>query len=126
MAVQGQLAVTSTIKAGEALDTHQYFAIALDDGQIANSSHEAGGIILNKAKNNEHVDYGVIGEFKYRAGLAIGVGNKLRVTTSGYFVTAASGYYTIGRGGATAATSGSIGTGFFNFAAPMYQSVDSL
>ena len=125
MAVQGQFAVTGKIKAGEALDTHQYFAIALDDGQIANNGHEAGGIILNKAKNNEHVDYGVIGEFKFRAGGAASIGNKLRVTTSGYFVTAASGYYTAGRAKA-AVTSGSIGTGFFNFAAPMYKSVDSL
>ena len=125
MATQNKFAVISTAQALEDLDDHQYFAIALDDGKIANNGHEACGIILNKAKTNEHVDYGVIGEFKFRAGGAASIGNKLRVTTSGYFVTAASGYYTAGRAKA-AVTSGSIGTGFFNFSAPMYQNVDSL
>jgi len=100
MAVQGQFAVTSKIAAGEDLRTHQYKAIAFDDGERADDSHEAAGIILT-------------------------AGNRLRVTTDGWLVLADSGYYTVGRA-RTTVTSGSIGTGFFNFAAPFYQDVSSL
>jgi len=125
VATQGQFAVTSKIKAGEDLDTHQYKAIAVDDGERADNSHEAIGIILNKPKDNEHVEYGVIGEFKFRAGGAITAGNRVRVTTDGWIVLADSGYYTVGRAKETV-TSGSIGVGFFNFAAPFYQDVSSL
>ena len=125
MATQGQFAVISKTKAGEDHSAHQYHAIALDDGERADNSHEAGGIILNKPKDNEHVNYGVVGEFKYRAGVAIGIKNRLRVTTDGWMVLADSGYYTIGSA-KEAVTSGSIGTGFFNFATPFYQDVSSL
>lgn len=125
MATQKQFAVISTMQAGEDHSAYQYHAIALDDGERADNSHEAGGIILNKPKDNEHVEYGVIGEFKFRAGVGAAAGNRLRVTTNGYLVLADSGYYTVGRA-KVAVTSGSIGTGFFNFAAPFYQSISSL
>ena len=125
MATQGIFAITSKMKAGEDLSTHQYKAIALDDGERADNSHEAGGIILNKPKDNEHVNFGVIGEFKFWAGVAAAIGNRLRVTTDGWMVLADSGYYTVGRA-KLAVTSGSIGTGFFNFATPFYQDVSSL
>jgi len=125
MATQNKFAVISTMKAGEDHSAYQYHAIALDDGERADDGHEAGGIILNKPKNNEHVDYGVIGEFKFRAGDAAAIGNRLRVTTNGYFVAADSGYYSVGRA-KLAVTSGSIGTGFFNFSNPVYHSVSSL
>jgi len=125
MAVQGKAAVTATIQAGEDLSSHQYKAIAFDDGERADNSHEAAGIILNKPKDNEHAEYGVIGEFKYWAGGAITAGNRLRVDTDGWMALADSGYYTVGRS-KTTVTSGSIGTGFFNFAAPFYQDVSSL
>jgi len=125
MATHGQFAITSTIQAAEDLNANQFFAIALNDGKIANNGQEASGIILNKPKNSEHIEFGVMGEFKYRAGVAAGAGNRLRVTTSGWFVLADSGYYTVGRA-KLAVTSGSIGTGFFNFAAPFYQDVSSL
>ena len=125
MATQGQFAVTSKIAAGEDLRTHRYKAIAFDDGERADNSHEAAGIILNKPNTGEHVEYGVIGEFKYWAGVAVTAGNRLRVTTDGWMALADSGYYTVGRARVTV-TSGSIGTGFFNFAAPFYQDVSSL
>jgi len=125
MAVQGKFAVTATIQAGEDLRSHQYKAIAFDDGERADNSHEAAGIILNKPNDLEHAEYGVMGEFKYWAGVAITAGNRVRVTTDGWMALADSGYYTVGRAKATV-TSGSIGTGFFNFAAPFYQDVSSL
>ena len=124
MATQNVMTKT-TIKAGEDLSDRQYHAIALDDGEIADNSHEAGGILINKPKENEFLTLGIDGEIKYRAGAAVAIGNRLRVTTSGYFVKADSGYYTIGRA-KSAITSGSIGTGLFDFRAPFYQSVDSL
>lgn len=116
---------TTTIQALEDLSSHQYHAIALDDGLVANNSKEAGGILLNKPKNLEHATLCREGECKFRAGGAAAIGNRLRITTSGYFVTADSGYYTVGRA-KSAVTSGSIGTGFFNFSAPFYQDVSSL
>ncbi len=121
MAIQGQFAVTSKIQAGEDHSAKQYHAIALDDGERADKGCEAAGIILNKPKNNEFTELGIMGEFKCRAGAAISANARIKVTTDGYFITAASGYYTVGRAKA-AITSGSIGTGFFNFAVPSYVS----
>ena len=116
---------STTIEAGEDLTGRQYHAIALDDGEIADNSHEAGGILINKPKSGEFLTLGYLGEMKFRAGVGLSGGNRLRVTTSGYFVAADSGYYTVGRA-KVAVTSGSIGTGFFNFIAPFYQDVSSL
>ena len=109
----------TTIQALEDLSTHQYHAIALDDGKVANNGVEAGGILLNKPKNNEHATLAWFGELKFRAGAAVTAGTRMQVTTSGYFITAASGYYNVGRAKA-AVTSGSIGTGFFDFSNPVY------
>lgn len=44
MATQNVMTKT-TIVAGEDLTDRQYHAIALDDGEIADNSHEAGGIL---------------------------------------------------------------------------------
>jgi len=119
MATQNQF-LTTTIKADEDLNSHQYFAVALDDGKIANDGLEASGILINKPKDNHFATLGYCGEMKFRAGVGLSAGDRLRVTTSGYFVSAASGYYFMGRVKA-AVTSGSIGTGLFNFTAPVYQ-----
>lgn len=110
----------TTIQALEDLSAYQYHAIALDDGKKAANGKEAGGIILNKPKANEHAELGVIGEFKFRAGEAITAGTRVRVTTNGWFVGADSGYYNVGRA-LVAVTSGSIGRGLFDFSNPVYQ-----
>ena len=109
-----------TATALEALDTHQYQAVALDDGKVANEGKEAGGILQNKPKINEHTSLAYFGIIKFRAGLAIALQKAITVTTSGYFVTAGSGSHIVGRVIKASVTSGSIGTGLFNFANPPY------
>jgi len=111
----------TTISAGEDLNTSafQYHAIALDDGKLAANGRESGGILINKPKSGEGLTLGYQGELKYAAGGAIAKAAKLTVTTSGWFVTAGSGSWICGRA-KYAATSGSIGTGIFNFINPPY------
>lgn len=107
----------STFKAAEDLSSRQYFAIALNDNKLANSAAEASGILLTKPESGQFGAFGYVGEMKYRAGGAVSAGNKLTVTTSGYFVVADSGDFDAEVGEAKAAvTSGSIGTGIFSFA----------
>ena len=110
----------TTIQAGEDLDSHQYQAIAFDDGKVANNGGEAGGIILNNPKSGEHVTVGHEGEMKFRAGGAIAAGKAITVATSGYLTAAGSGDYIIGKNKNSAITSGSLGNGIFNFASPIY------
>jgi len=106
----------TTIEATEDLNTSafQYHAIALDDGKLANNGEEASGILLNKPKSGEFMALGYVGEMKFAAGLAISKGDKLVVTTSGWFTTADSNDPILGEAKA-AVTSGSVGTGLFNF-----------
>ena len=111
----------TTIVSGEDLNTSelQYCAIALDDGKIANNGGEAGGILLSRPKSGDFLTLGREGEMKFRAGGAIQIAKPLTVVTSGYFTVAGSGDFLVGRSKA-AVTSGSIGTGFFDFTAPVY------
>lgn len=113
MATDNQRMLT-TIQAGEDLTTLQYHAVALDDGKLANTAEEASGILLNKPKSGEFITLGYIGEMKFAAGAAITLGTKLTVTTSGWFTSAGSTDVVIGEAKSTV-TSGSIGTGIFNF-----------
>ena len=108
-----------TIQAKEDMETEQYQAVALDDGKVANDGSEAIGILQNKPLTNEFASIGYQGIMKFRAGGAVAAAARMTVTTSGYFVTAGSGYYIVGRALA-AVTSGSIGTGLFNFFNPLY------
>ena len=111
---------TYTDQAKTDLSAYQYHAIALNDGELAANGYEACGIILNKPKNNEHVEIGAIGIFKYRAGLAVSSeGAHLQVAANGWFTPAASGYYVVGKALETV-TSGSIGRGLFNFSQGIY------
>lgn len=112
----------ASITAGEDLNTsgHRYHAIALDDGKLAVNGLEAGGILVNKPKTGDGLTLGYIGEMKYAAGAAISKGARLTVATSGWFTTCASGSYFVGRS-KVAVSSGSMGTGLFNFTAPVYQ-----
>jgi len=118
MAYSGRQIETS-IQAGEDLNTsgHQFHAIALDDAKLANNGLEASGILLGKPKNKEGLTLGYIGELKFAAGAGISAGVRLTVATSGWFTSAVSGDYAVGRC-KSSVTSGSIGTGIFNFATP--------
>ncbi len=125
MSVEGRY-FTWTIPAGEDLDgltpgTGNLFkAVALDDGMHAMNGLEAGGILLYGGKTNENVTLGYLGVMKFAAGAAVIKGKRLSVTTSGYFIEAASGSYVVGRCLDAGVSSGAIGTGAFNFATIAY------
>lgn len=106
----------TTITAAENLSARQYHAIALNDGKLANNGAEASGILQGKPISGDHASVGYVGEMKYRAGLAVTLGDKLTVTTSGWLIPATSGSTVVGKGVDTV-TSGSIGNGIFSFAA---------
>jgi hypothetical protein len=125
MAVEGRY-FTWTLAAGEELADlqpgtgHLFKAVALDDGKIAQDGREAGGILLYGGRQDEHVTLGYAGILKFTAGAAVGKGNRLTVSGSGYFSEAVSGSYVVGRCLDTAVASGAVGTGAFNFATPAY------
>lgn len=101
------------VRAGEDLSTvGQYKAVDID-GTIA-ADTGAYGIAQNKPKNGEDLSILYAGESRYYAGAAVSAGARLTVTTSGYFITAASGDIAVGRAYA-AVGSGGIGVGHFNF-----------
>jgi hypothetical protein len=84
-------------------------------GLIAANAGAALGVLTNRPKNTEDATVGVIGRFRYRAGAAVALGARLKVTTSGWFITQTSG--SIAQGMAlSAVSSGAIGEGVFNFA----------
>ena len=116
--------IGTTITALEDMSTdgHQYHAIALDDGKLANTGEEAFGILINKPKTNEFATVTYIGEEKFAAGGSITKGGKITVGTSGWFTAGDSGDYIVGECKETI-TSGSIGVGMFNFPTAPYLSV---
>lgn len=93
----------------------QYHAFAVADGQLANNAEEASGILLNKPKSGAFAEIGYFGEMKFAAGGALSKGGKITITSSGWFV-AADSYDTVVGESKIAVTSGSVGTGFFEFA----------
>jgi hypothetical protein len=120
MAVTIEPTLKHSLAAGEDLSSRQYFVVSLDDGSLSTNGAEAGGILFNKPKSGEAATIGVLGFMKFRAGGGtIAKDAWLTVTTSGYCVTAGSGYHLVGKCRA-AVTSGSIGTGYFNFINPPY------
>lgn len=115
MAYEGRR-LEATFQAGEDLNSAQiYHAIALNDGKVANNAEEASGILISKPKSGEFGTYAYCGELKFAAGEAISKGDKISVTTSGWFTTAGSNDAVVGEAVA-AVTSGSLGTGIFEFA----------
>lgn len=110
-----------TLDAGADLSSLQYYVVSLDDGQRSIHGAEACGILQNKPRINEFANIGIIGVMKYRAGGAITKDDWLRVDSNSTLVKAGSGYHLVGKALETV-TSGSIGTGMFNFACPVYAS----
>lgn len=115
MATANTYAITYPFTAGEDLHlaAQEGIAIALDDGKTANNSMEAAGILMSKPKSGEHGSMIILGVGKGRAGVALTKGLRLRVTTSGYFIAAASGSHHVGRA-MEAVTSGSLGPIYFH------------
>jgi len=116
MAVAGDYR-TTTIQITEDLSasTAQYHAIAFNDAKLATGAEEASGILMNKPANLEFATIGIAGEMRFAAGGAISQGDKLTVANSGWFTTAGSDDGVVGEA-KYAVTSGSIGTGIFEFA----------
>lgn len=93
-------------------------AISNDDGLIANNGREAIGLITQLAKSGQGISFDIQGVSKYTAGGAVAVDALLTVAISGYLTTAGSGDYVVGRNWDTAASSGAVSTGIFDFSNP--------
>lgn len=115
MAVSGEYKGT-TIQITEDLSasTAIYHAIAFNDAKLATTAEEASGILMNKPENLDFANVGYSGEMKFAAGGAISQGDKLTVANSGWFTTAGSDDGIVGEA-KYAVTSGSLGTGIFEF-----------
>ena len=105
----------------ESMDTktagtgHLYKAVD-HSGGIAANGREAIGILYSTGQSSEHIGLATDGKLKYTAGATVGVGAEVTVTTSGYFIAAASGDTVVGRNLDTAAVSGGLQVGHFDFA----------
>lgn len=100
-----------TIVAGADLSTSQYCGVTFG-GAISDIGLTFGGALQNKPQSGEHGTARCIGVSKFRAGAAVAAGVPITVTTSGYFITVASGEQAIGDC-IIAATSGYLGTAMF-------------
>ena len=115
MATEGRYFETTGIAGADYSGaTAQYHAIVLATGVVAANAETATGILLNKPASGRAATIGYFGEMKYAAAAAISAGAKLTVTTSGWFTTAGSFDAVVGEA-KTTVTSGSFGTGLFNF-----------
>jgi hypothetical protein len=99
-------------------DSDQYKVMGMD-GDVAGTVAAAAGILQNKPKSGEEASVAYLGMSKYRAGGAVSQGDELTVASSGWITSASSGDRTVGRA-RFAASSGAVGRGVFNFAAPGY------
>ena len=108
---------TTTIQITEDLtaDAAQNHAIAFNDQKLANNAEEASGILVSRPDNLQHATIALAGEIKFAAGGALSAGDKITVTTSGWFTAAGSDDAVVGEA-KSAVTSGSYGTGIFEFA----------
>lgn len=97
-----------------------YKAINVNSGMIASGGDTAGGLILGPAQSGNHVNFLISGVGKFTANAAISAGDALTITTSGYGKTAVVGEYIVGKA-LESVTSGSVGTGYFDFTQPVQQ-----
>jgi len=101
------------IVAGADLRAAQYKVVAVD-GTIAAANTAAIGILQNKPNTGEGATVAYQGHAKGVAAAAISAGARLKVTTSGYLTTVASGDGACGKA-LVAASSGSTVEGLFDF-----------
>lgn len=116
MAVSGNYRAT-TIQITEDLTAALavFHAIAFNDAKLAKNAEEASGILQSKPDNTQFASIGLDGEMKFAAGGALSAGDKITVANSGWFTVAGSDDGIVGEA-KYAVTSGSLGTGVFNFA----------
>ena len=115
MAIEGNYE-SITLTAAADLSGLQYFPVTAAGAQATGATAYATAIGLNQEKplSGEHFRCAWKGELKFRAGGAVAAGGWMTINASGYSVAATSGDITIGRA-YLAVTSGSIGTGLFDF-----------
>ena len=125
MAVEGDYFALKILSAAD-LSAYQYFPVTAAGARATGATAYATAIGINQEKplSGEHFRVTWLGESKFRAGGTITAGAHLTLNASGYFVAATSGLTISGRA-VLAATSGSIGTGIFDFAAGMHKSAVS-
>jgi len=126
MAVRNKI-VTWALAAGEDISdltagTGDIFKPVTNDGTIAQLGEAPVGLLQEVAQNGEHISVAISGISKYVAGGAVTLGDYLTVENSGYLTTAASGDLVVGQCLITV-TSGSVGTGNFDFSTrPIFDS----
>ncbi len=122
MAIQGNYS-NLTIKAGEDLNdltaSGDLFKAITVSGSTASTGETALGILQYGGKTGEFVTLGYAGVMKFSAGNSVTSGTLLTVNSLGYFVSATTDSYIIGRCLGTHVSSGAVGTGVFNFATPV-------
>jgi hypothetical protein len=88
MAEQGQIPVSWTLESGADLRTEQHKGVAIDANGRAilcgGSQNKFVGVLQNKPNSLEHANVGMIGVSKGVAGVAITLGDYVRVQ-SGFF-----------------------------------------
>lgn len=102
------------IAATEDLSASQYHAIQIG-GTLATAAVNAIGILQNKPTSGQDATACYMGRSRYRAGGAVTGGNRLSITTSGWFTAAGSNELGVGTALGTV-SSGGIGEGIFMFA----------
>lgn len=95
MSTQGDMDVIGVV-AGADLSAAQYKIVAVG-GTIAATNLTALGVLLNKPQSGEAASVAYEGHVKVYAGAAIIAGAGLKVTTSGYAITATSGSGVFGK-----------------------------
>jgi hypothetical protein len=100
--------------AGEDLSGAQYAAVEID-GTVAAEDFVARGLLQNKPRSGEDASLLVAGRSKFKAGGTIAAGGRMTITTSGVCTAATSGSAGIIGFSLTAAASGDVTEGVFNF-----------
>jgi hypothetical protein len=99
---------------------HLHKAVRNKTGSFASNGREAVGLLKTGADSGGNLGVGYFGIMKYAAATAItSADTLLSITTSGYGKIADSGDWIVGRT-ITAATSGMVAKGMFNFVSPSY------
>ena len=90
MSVEGEHLRISLAAGADLSSGCQFKALAVG-GTIAAANTAAVGILQNKPKSGEHATVAYLGHMKAYVGAAATAGARLKVTTSGWLTTVASG-----------------------------------
>jgi len=102
------------------LRAYQWRAINIG-GTLGGASLTSHGLLYTKPNSGEDGTIICDGRSKFVAGGSVSKGDRLAVAANGYLTAAGSGDTSVGFA-ETSTTSGSVGRGYFDFAAPAYHS----